>query len=225
MRSCPAAAAAAGQPRSTPQRRHHQQRLRRPRDRARLVVHRRRRRRRRRRGRAWSRRPGRPTRPTGGRSTCTVSSVFRNAHSPGRAPRETPEAESTQVSSRCSGRHRLALDQATGGRIQTTPGPGSVDGARRSSATRPRRGSRRSRPRAGPRGAPSAGPCAERRRPAAGPSVGRREQPGRARGATGRSRATSSQRRPRPATPSARAHDRRRDRAADRPAPARAAPS
>ena len=71
-----------------------------------------------------SRVAGRPTRPTGGRTTCTVSSVFMKFHSAGSRAAEAPEAESTQVSSRCSGVISSPGTSGTRGRIQTTAGPG-----------------------------------------------------------------------------------------------------
>ena len=49
--------------------------------------------------------------PSGGRTTCTVSSVFMKFHSVGSRAAEAPEAESTQVSSRCRGAHLLAGDE------------------------------------------------------------------------------------------------------------------
>ena len=63
--------------------------------------------------------------PAGGRSTCTVSSVFRNAHSRASSAALTPDAESAHASSRWTG-EIASPSTSAGGRIQTTPGPGST---------------------------------------------------------------------------------------------------
>ena len=63
--------------------------------------------------------------PSGGRRTWTVSSVLRNPHSRGSKTALTPEAESAQVTSRWTG-ETGSPSTRSGGRIQTTPGPGSA---------------------------------------------------------------------------------------------------
>ena len=64
--------------------------------------------------------------PTGGRTRCTVSSVFMKLHWAGSRAAEAPEAESTQLSSRCSGVSSSPGTSGSSGRIQTTAGPGRV---------------------------------------------------------------------------------------------------
>ena len=64
--------------------------------------------------------------PTGGRTTWTLSSVFMKFHSAGSSAAEAPDAESTQVSRRCSGDICSPGTSGSSGRIQTTAGPGRV---------------------------------------------------------------------------------------------------
>ena len=125
---------------------------------------------------ASSRRPGRAHSPTGSRRTCTVSSVLRNRQAAGSSAADTPDAESTQVSSRCTG---LVGSPST--QVDPWPHPHRA-GTRlghRADDPAPLHGVEVARGPAGGRGLrrPVGGRVRQWLRGPAGPSDGRREQP------------------------------------------------